>query len=329
MDELTYRVSEDADLPGLLRLWEEAGWGSLSPAQWRQWFVDGPEGPCLITVAVDPRGEVVAQEVFAPSRVSVAGREVRALRFSAPILQKELRGAPLGRSRHPMVGLYKAAALAAKERGFAIVYSLPEPAWLRILRLAPRFGESRFDGTTFGCAELPLAAAACSRLEPLARTVEVQPVARFGPDYEELWQQARQSFPIACGVVRDPAWLTFRNSGRIALEVRDRADGSLVGYSATKRQTGLLADVLARRPEELTTVLAATAIWLGRLGEPGGITHLKAMRTPALDPALQALGFAPVDYRFAFTFNTLGDTREGGAGPERVPPERWYVMPGD
>lgn len=321
MDEHCYRVSEEGDLPALLRLWEEAGWGSLSPEQWRQWFVDGPEGPCLITVAVDPRGEVVAQEVFAPSRVSVAGREARALRFSAPILRKDLRGESLRRDRHPMVGLFKAAAVAARERGFEIVYSLPEPAWLRILRLAPRFGQPRFDSTTFGCAELPLEAAALSRLERSARTVEMRPVAQFGPEYEELWRQAQQSFPISCGVVRDGAWLTFRNSGRIALEARDTGDGSLVGYSATKRQTGLLADALARSPEDLKVVVAATAIWLGAQRH---LTHLKAMRTPALDPALQALGFAPVDYRFAFTCNTLGGTLDGKAGPES-----WYVMPGD
>jgi hypothetical protein len=325
-DELRYRVFEEGDLPHLLRLWEEAGWGQLSPGRWREWFVDGPEGPCLITVAVDPRGEVVGQEVFAPSRISVAGREVRALRFSAPILKQDLRGESLRRDEHPMVGLYKAAAVAAEERGFEIVYSLPEYAWLKILRLAPRFGMPRFDETAFGCAELPLAAAALERLEPFTRSVTARPVARFGPEYEELWRSARESFPIACGVVRDGAWLTFRNSGRIALEVRDTEDGSLVGYSATKRQTGLLADLLAHRPEQLTAVIAATAIWLEaerRRDEIGDITHLKAMRTPALDPALSALGFEPVDYKFAFTCNALGSSAE------RIAPESWYVMPGD
>jgi hypothetical protein len=319
VDELSYRVFEEGDLPGLLRLWEEAGWGTLSLQQWREWFVDGPQGPCLITVAVDPRGEIVGQEIFAPALVSVEDREVRALRFSAPILRKELRGGSLHRGRHPMVCLYKAAAAAAQERGFEIVYSLPEYAWLRILRLSPRFGEARFGETTFGCAGLALEAASLSRLERSARTVEAQPVALFGAEYGELWRSARESFPIACGVVRDGAWLTFRNSGRISLEVRDTGDGSLVGYSATKRQTGLLADVLARRPEDLAAVIAATALWLEAQRQA---THLKVMRTPALDPALHELGFEPVDYRFAFTCSALG----GGAG---LAPERWYVMPGD
>lgn len=327
MDELSYRVSEEADLPGLLRLWEEAGWGRLSPEQWREWFVDGPEGPCLITVAVDAKGEVVGQEIFAPSRVSVAGREARALRFSAPILRKELRGDSLRRNEHPVVGLYKAAAAEAEGRGFELVYSLPEYAWLPIFRRVSRLG-IHFDATAFDCAQLPLEAAARSGLARPARTVEARPVARFGPEYEDLWRQARESFPISCGVVRDAAWLTFRNSGRIALEIRDTGDGSLVGYSATKRQTGLLADVLARHPEHLPAVIAATAVWLAaelRRGGLGDLTHLKAMRTPALAPALDALGFAPVGYRFAFTCQTLGLS----AGLERIAPERWYVMPGD
>ncbi|HEX6899181.1 MAG TPA: hypothetical protein VF789_05685 [Thermoanaerobaculia bacterium] len=320
MDGLTYRVFEEEDLPGLLRLWEEAGWGTLSPQQWREWFVDGPEGPCLITVAVDAEGEVAAQEVFAPSRVSVAGREARALRFSAPILRQEIRGESLLWRDHPLVGLYKAAAAEARERGFEIVYSLPEPAWLRVLQLAPRYGVPPFDSTLFDCLQLPLAAADLEEIARFARGMEARPVATFGAEYEELWRNARETFPIACGVVRDAAWLTFRNSGRVAFEVRDAGDGSLVGYSATKRQTGLLADVLARDPERLPAVIAATAL---RLAEEGAFTHLKAMRTPALDPALRALGFEPVDYTFAFTCNVLDE------GAERVAPERWYVMPGD
>jgi hypothetical protein len=325
MGELCYRVSEDGDLPALLRLWEEAGWGTLTAERWREWFAGGPQGPCLITVAVDRRGEVVAQEVFAPARLLAAGREVRALRFSAPIVSPELRGASLQRHEHPLVGLYKAAAAAAHERGFEIVYSLPEHAWLRVLRLAPRVGVPRFGAAVFDCVELPLAAS--RSLERAARQVEAMPVARFGAEYEELWRAARQSFPIWCGVVRDGAWLTFRNSGRVSLEVRDRDDGSLVGYSATKRQTGLLADVLARRPEELPAVISATALWLARRQETehGGIAALKAMRTPALAPALEVLGFTPVDYRFGFACNTLGPEDAG----ERIAPESWYVMPGD
>lgn len=332
MDDLCYRMAQESDLPGLLRLWEQAGWGTLSPQQWREWFVDGPQGPCLIAVAVDGQGEVAGQSVFAPSRVSVDGREVRALRFSAPILRQDLRGESLRRGGHPVFGLYRTAAAAARERGFEIVYSLPERAWLPVFRLASRRGLAAFESTTFGCAGLALEPPNLSASLAAARGVEARPVARFGAEHEELWRSARETFPIGCGVVRDADWLTFRNSGRIALEVRDVGDGGgLIGYTATKRQTGLLADALARHPDRMPAVLAATALWLAERRGDTGVHQLKAMRTPALEPALRELGFAPVDYRFAFTCDILGDLSGHGAGGgrERTAPARWYVMPGD
>lgn len=325
---LTYRLFEEGDLPGLSRLWEGAGWGTLTAEQWRAWFVDGPEGPCLVTVAVDELGEVAAQEMFAPSRAVVGGREVRALRFSAPILREDLRGESLRRVEHPVIGLYQAASAAAASQGFSVIYSLPEHAWLPIFRNAPRFGIQPFAEAAYSCASLPIEAARRADVERATCGLEARAVTEFGDEYGELWRKARGSFPIDCGVVRDPAWLNFRNSGRVAIEVRASSDGSLVGYSATKRQTGLLADLLAREPEELTGVVAATLCWLDRergRAAPEGLTRLKAMRTETLAPTLDALGFAPDDYRFAFTCNTF----DPSLGIEEIAPERWHIMPGD
>jgi hypothetical protein len=325
---LTYRPFEERDLPGLLRLWEGAGWGTLTAEQWREWFVETPNGPCLIVVAEDSAGEIAAQEIFTPARLAVGGREVMGLRFSAPILRADLRGESLRRGEHPIIGLYKAAACEAARRGFAVVYSLPEHGWLPIFRLVPKFGIPPFAEATYPCAALSLEGSAVETAVATSEGLEAGPVAEFGAEYVELWEGARSSVPVECGVVRDPHWLRFRNGGRLALEVRDSRDGSLVGYTATKRQTGLLADALARTPEELAGVIGETARWLarerGRLA-PGGLTHLKAMRTPALAPALDALGFEPTDFKFAFTCNTFGPA----LATADVAPERWYVMPGD
>jgi hypothetical protein len=327
-ERLTYRLFREDDLPGLLRLWEGAGWGALTPEQWRAWFVEGPQGPSLVTVGVDERGEVAAQEMFAPSRAVVGGREVRALRFSAPILREELRGLSLRSAEHPVVGLYKAAAEAAAERGFAVVYSLPEYAWLPVFRIVPRFGIPPFAEAAYACASLPVEAARRPEVERAAHGLEARAVAEFGAEYDELWREAKASFPFDCGVVRDRDWLAFRNSGRISVEVRSSSGGELVGYSATKRQTGLLADLLAREPAELARVVAATLRWLdaerGR-SVPAELSRLKVMRTPALAPALDALGFAPDDYRFAFTCNSFDQSLT----LDEIAPERWYVLPGD
>ncbi|HEV2765744.1 MAG TPA: hypothetical protein VGV38_22355, partial [Pyrinomonadaceae bacterium] len=323
-----YRLFEERDLPGLLRLWEEAGWGTLTAEQWRGWFVETPNGQALVAVAVDEAGKVVAQEMFMPSRVWAAGREVRALRFSAPILNKELRGESLRRAGHPVVELYKTAARAAARAGFSVVYSLPEYAWLPVFRYAERFGLPRFAEASYPCVALPLGAAGDNGAGSNGEGFVARAVEEFGEEFDELWHEARESFPVECGVVRDSAWLRFRNSGRISVEVREASGNKLVGYTATKRQTGLLLDVLARRPEELGAVISASAGWLaserGRLA-PDGWTELKAMRTPTLARALDALGFAPSDYRFAFTCNTF----DPSLALEQIAPERWYIMPGD
>ncbi|HEX7177695.1 MAG TPA: hypothetical protein VF240_20720 [Pyrinomonadaceae bacterium] len=327
-ERLTYRLLCEDDLPGLLRLWEGAGWGVLTPEQWRAWFVEGPQGPSLVTVGVDERGEVAAQEMFAPARAVVGGREVRALRLSAPILREELRGRSLKNAEHPIIGLLKVSMSAAAEQGFAVVYSLPEYAWLPVFRRLPSYGIKPFAEAVYACASLPFEAARSTPVRSAAAGLEARAVEEFGEEFEELWREAKSSFPIDCGVVRDKSWLAFRNSGRIAVEVRAASDGRLVGYSATKRATGLLADLLAREPAELKLVVAATLCWLEAervRSVPEGLTHLKVMRTPALAPALDALGFEPSDYRFAFTCNSF----DPSLTLEEIAPERWYVLPGD
>ena len=326
-EQLTYRLFDDGDLPGLLRLWEEAGWGTLSAEQWREWFMDGPQGPSLVTVGIDERGDVAAQEVFAPSRAVVGGREVRALRFSAPIVREGLRGSSLRDGAHPVFGLFKAAEIAAAERGFSVVYSLPEHAWLPIFRIGPRYGISPFAEAAYSCAALPVEAGQAPEIELATRGFVARAVTEFGEEYEHLWRYAKESFPIDCGVVRDRAWLSFRNSGRIAVEVRESSSDRLVGYSATKKQTGLVADLLAREPGELKNVIAATLRWLKdeQATLPAGLTHLKLIRTPTLAPVIDALGFTPIDYRFGFTCRAFN----GAFTLEDVAPERWYILPGD
>jgi hypothetical protein len=319
---LTYRLVEERDVPALLRLWEEAGWGTLSEEVWRQWFVETPHGRCVVAVAVDSRGEVVAQEMFTPSLVSVDGREVRALRFSAPIVSRSIRGVSLRHPEHPVFGLYRTAVEAASAQGFGVIYSLPDYAWLPIFRLVPGFAEA-----AYGCVAVECGAdfSPLSTGEPnggLKPALQARP-AEFTDEYDRLWLSARETFPIHCGVVRRHEWVRFRNSGRIAVEVRDPSDGSLAGYASVKKQTGLLADVLARRPGELPHVLQATMRWLAENG--GGLTHLKVMQTPALAAALEGFPTENVDYRFAFTCRTLDERLPA----EAIAPERWHAMPGD
>ena len=334
-EHLTYRLYQENDLSDLLRLWEEeTDWGTLTPDTWQQWYVDTPYEPCLIVVAVDEKGDIVGQEVFTPSRVIVGERQIQALRLSAPILRKNLRRVSIGSMNHPVIGLYIAGMNAAVERGYSLVYALPESTWLPFFQRLQRFAD--MDILSFASkknfyAEYPCVASPIAPALPDYSGDQGKFSARlvtdFSIEYEALWQSARNTFPITCGVVRHPTWLRYKNTGHLALEIRDPRN-TLIGYSVTKKKTCLLVDILARRPADLTPVLGTTLNWLAsEQGDitKGGMDCLKVMETPMLRPALQALGFAPIDYKFAFVCAPL----DSCLPVEAISPERWYITPGD
>lgn len=316
---LVYRPFRDADLPGVLRLWEEeSGWGGITPERWRKWYVDRPDGPCLVMVAEDGEGQVAGQLVFAPTVVRLDGEEVRAVRVGAPIVDRARRRRSVRHPEHPATRLYREGAREAAAAGFRLLYALPEHAWLPFFRWLGGFAEA-----DVACLAVDAASAAASGL---ATGLRAAPGDGFGAEHDALWERAAESFPVRCGVERGADRLRHRIGGHLVLEAREEAGGALVGYAAVNRRTGLLVDILARTPADLAPVLAAALAWLVAPpdGEPA-IAQVKAMDTPALRPALAALGFAPIDYRFAFVCTPL----DPSLSPERIDPERWYLAPGD
>lgn len=315
--ELTCRPFREDDLSGVLRLWEEeSGWGGITPEQWRRWYVDRPDGACIVVVAEDGAGRVVGQAVFAPTPVRVDGEEVAAVRLGAPILARGARRGSIRSQAHPMVRLYRAGARASAEAGFRVLYAVPEHAWLPFFRW---FGEFRM--VEHPCAALLPADAGAMRAA--AAGLAAAPASGFGAEHDALWAQAAERFPIRCAVDRGAARLRYRIGGHVVLEARD-GGGALAGYAAIHKRTGLLEDVLARDPAGLAPVLAAALAWLAGSPEGAG-REVKAMETPWLRPALQALGFTPVDYRFAFVCTAL----DPSLPLDRIDPERWYLAPGD
>jgi hypothetical protein len=324
---LIYRLFQEDDLPGMLRLWEEeSGWGEITAETWRSWYVDTPHGNCIVAVATDQDGAVAGQLVFTPTRVAVRQETVRALRLSAPVLSHRLRGAVRSIKDHPLANLYNVGIEAARASGYKLVHAFTQSAWLPFFRSSGRLGLPPFSDAEYPCFSRPFAPAV-----PAPRSggdYAVARVTRFGDEFQTLWEIARRSFPMQCAIVRDPAWVRYKNNGHLALGVRDSERGSLIGYAAIRLQDGLLVDILARTPEQLTDVLASALGWLSaRGGDPalGGLERLKAMDAPHLGPALRALGFIPDDYVFAFICSTL----DSSLSLDAVAPKHWYLTPGD
>lgn len=327
---LTYRLFQDADLPSLLRLWNEnTDWGALSPELWRQRYLDAPYGPSLVIVAIDESGDAAGQLIFTPSRVTVDDREVRALALSASLLRKDFNRVSLRRLEHPFYNLYKKGEEVAIADGYRLWYALPRYGWVPILvRWLSRITRREIAAAKYPCVGFPLLPTAQTATDKQAGFFSARPATDFGTQYEALWRSAKDSFPIACGVVRSAEWLRYYSSRYLILEVCDTRDGTLVGYTVVNKKPPLLGDILAHRPASLTPVLAATLNWLAaNKGDAAvdGMDHLNAMETPTLRPALRTLGFAPIDFKFALICMAL----DSSLSPETIAPERWYVSPGD
>jgi len=312
----------------MLRLWEaESGWGAITEKQWREWYLETPHGESLVVVAAQESGEVVGQQVFTPTLVEVNDRELRALRLSAPILHKDFRR-QIRRTDHPMIGLYLTAMELAVEQKYSFIYALPEYAWLPFFQWLTRSGLHPFATAEYGCLALALDENADSIDVSAINGLTVSIAAEFGEDYNKLWNEAKKSFPINCAVIRKPHWLNWKIGGHLTLEVRHASDRSLVGYVAVKKESGLLVDMLARKPEDLSgVVIAALRMLKSEEGRAtlNGINSLKAMETPILRPLLRELGFAPVEFKFAFICDNLDPL----LADETIAPEQWYLMPND
>src|SRR6187200_2084133 len=106
--ELTYRTYEDKDLPGILQLWEQySGWGAITLEQFDKWYLQTPYGPCVVIVAVNNEEEIVGKIAFIPTVVNLNGREIKAIRGSAPILNPECRRFNLNQADHPAFAMIK------------------------------------------------------------------------------------------------------------------------------------------------------------------------------------------------------------------------------
>lgn len=320
----TFREYRDSDLESALQLWgQDSGWGEITEQQWREWFLETPAGRAPLTVAHNHRGELVGQMVGIPSRVVVDGRELRAFRLSAPIVQPALRG--VSALRGDYLGFFKQHMQIARELGFSVAYAQPRRGFLPFLRWSRRVGLPAFAEATFGCRECS-SGHATRLVANDAYDVRVQ--TEFGSEYDELWETARANHAIHCGIARSSRYIRYKLGAHQVLEIRRTSDRHLQGYFAVRPDDGLLVDLVTRSPEATAEVIAAAMQFLASNDcreANGGPSRIKAMCAPALQAPLEQCGFQPVKFTFAFVCCSIDDA----VPQDTITPDRWYVMPGD
>jgi len=330
VDNLTFRLFQPDDIEGILRLWnDDSGWGGITEEQFYKWYIDTPYGECLISVALDEKNRIVGQEVFTPTRIYVDGKEKKALRLSAPILTKEFRE-QMGKAAHPSIQMFRVGLNAAVECGYSVIYAFPVPGWLRYIRLvAPQIGvdSRKFVFAEPDCYALSLKSFANGNCK-ITADIEISFASVFNDSYDNLWQSAKNEFPINCAIVRSSGWIKWKLGSHCVFEVRRRENKELLGYAAIKRQTGLLVDALARTPQDLETTITAIIKALAEsedLRNQANVEEIKVMETESLASVIQKLGFEREKFKFAFWCYSIDES----VPIQSLEPSRWYLMPKD
>jgi hypothetical protein len=324
-DDLQCRLYRETDLPGLLHLWEsQSSWGALTEDTWNAWYRNTPHGDSIIVVTANGDGDIVGQMVFTPTHARIAGREVKALRMSAPIFSRFLRTADIRNTQHPVLRMYSTGVAEGIARGVGILYAFPTHKWLPVWRSWKARGVlmGRAFGQEFGCIALDLAE---HRRSEGANGMSVAVVGDATEEHAALWQRACAEFPVVCALDRSLAWLRYNRGRAIGLEAR-RDDGTLTGYAVIRRK-GLLADFFVSTPSETVPVLKAIMRWLAEARAASSINFesLKIMETPHFAAAARSIGGVRVAFDFAFVCATVAADVPDIA----IDPGNWYLTPGD
>lgn len=325
---LQYRMSTEDDLPALQQLWmEETDWGALTEQMWQRYVVEAPMGGVAGAVAEED-GRLVGQFAFVPSLVTVDGREYRAFRMAAPIVAKTFRFTSPNPLAHPVAAMYLYTAKQLGARGDGLIYAIPDPRWVRFLRMFPRLQAGKFP---LWRVDLPLAAE-----WPMPDGFTAAPFAALDdPRVDRLWQAWSRFHP--CSVVRDSRSLPWKiGSGEyeiLGVERNVERNGELAALVASRHKGDrqwLICDLMAADAGDPLRAAIVAVVNLAdrraREAEPSKpIRKASVLATPVLEPLLRSLGFVRDDYDFPVVVHILNpDIRK-----DDVAPERWYVSAND
>ncbi len=323
--ELTYRLVQESDLPGVQTLWkEEANWGTFDEELWRRYVIEAPFGSISGTVATDAEsGKIVGQFAFVPSIVSVNGRDIKAFRPGAPIVARGLRFRSANPLSHPVVAMYKFAIKALRERGDGLIYMVPDARWVRLFRLFPFLQIGSFP---LWKIPLPLAEPL-----PLGEGFVANPLTTWDERVDRLWEASRKLH--GCMVVRDSRTLPWKLSDAQYDVLGVERGGELVGLAASRRkgEQWLICDVLTMDlGESLRATLAATANLahakapsMNAAGKP--VPKVTVLATPAIEKVVRELGFVRDAYDFPLVVHVLNPSLK----KEDLNPALWYVSAND
>jgi len=317
---------EEGILAGYNKVFPTAD-GSIKPrtmAHWRWKFLDNPTGLVHIAVAEDQTAGIVGCYVTLPYRIWIEQKPAIAGQVVDLYVLPEFRrvGARPGLFVNVALKQYELFKIPGEGKN-EFHYGWPVPNW----RIGQKYlNYENIRDWDFLFREL----SAAPRPEP--GDLQVQEVARFGADVDELWERHKTTTGLA--IVRDARYLNWRyatahDAKYRMYECRERSTGKLRGISVYTQsdflfpRTAFLVDwMLPEDDDEATIAMVGNAEARARMdGSP-----VLATLFPQQDPRFlkfQRLGFLVYGTRY-FTVVAPFDNR--GTLFYR---EQWYHTCGD
>jgi hypothetical protein len=320
-----YRLYQQGDLPQLEKLWQgSTEWGSLTPALLSRHVENAPFGrPIIAVVESIEDGNILGQTVLMPSRITVRGQHVTAFRPLAPILARSLRAPSFDPIQHPILQLHRYALQELHARGEQLLFMVPDPRWMVLIRMLPGFMHASFP---LWSLPVPLA----SKFE-LAAGYTWAPLIDWNWRVDKLFAKAAEQF--ACMIVRDSPAL-FKKAGPPDYHVLGiERSGELVGVVASKAKGDrqwLIYDLLAADPDAETAALQAACNFaharaIEAAASAAAIRKVAILALPRSRLSLEKLGFRRDKYDFHLVVKVMA----GSLSSADVHPSLWYLSAND
>jgi len=309
----------------LAPLWARATeWGELTAELIQHYAVEAPGGPASVVTAAHG-GELVGATFFVPVRVMMCGKEVKAHRPSAFLLDPSAR---LGMiqvdpARHPVMGMYFFAAEQFRNLGDALLVTIPNPRWARVLKLIPGMHYTMFPLMSL---ELPLR-------EPLPwnDAYHAQTLSTFDSRIDELGRHVAKQYN--CTILRDARYIEWKTERGDPVITAIERNGDLVGLVASRKRGDrqwMICDLLAVDSDEALTMTLIAAMQVAHERaradkSPEPLRKVGILGTALIMPVLEQLGFRRDQYDFPLAVHPLASS----ISREDVAPERWYVSADD
>lgn len=180
---LNFRLHREQDLDSMKAMWaHNTDWGNDFASIFEAYINNAClDGACVLLAEDTEVGSLVGQFAFLPYLVKASAKELKAYRPAAPIVSKEYRYFKANPIDHPAVRMYLEGAKLMKAAGADLIFMVPNPSWIRLMKMFPNFHTAKFP-----LFSKPLAQCASMGLDPEISYNSLNPA---DPRIDHLWKQ--------------------------------------------------------------------------------------------------------------------------------------------